>query len=159
MGLLWFRRSRGKETKSEAEAESGAPQRFQARVPLKLHGLLLLKLKPSDGLEQIEKAPPLGPREDVVRVLQDWIPGLSFDPQGKGEVSAPDHRLALDIGPHGQVHAVVASAEGDTALELLRSVLEREGWRAYAPKAGVFVEPDALDLFGLSDDIVPKSRF
>ena len=33
------------------------------------------------------------------------------------------------------------------------AVLEREGWRAYAPKAGVFVEPDALDLFGLSDDV------
>src|SRR5215204_1048261 len=158
MGLLWFRRSRDKETKSEAEVQSDAPQQFQARVPLKLRGLLLLKLKPSDGLDQIEKAPPLGPREDVISALQDWIPGISFDAYGKGEVSAPDHRLALDIGSHAQVHAVVASAEGDTALELLRSVLEREGWRAYAPKAGVFIEPDALDLFALPDDGPPQAR-
>ena len=156
MGLLWFRRSRGKE-KPEPEAPPEAP-RFQARLPLKLRGLLLLNLKPSDGLDQIEKAPPLGARDQVIRVLQDWIPGISFDAQGKAEVSAPDHRLALDIGPHAQVHALVASAEGDLALELLRSVLEREGWRAYAPKAGVFIEPDALDLFALPDDAPPHAR-
>ena len=157
MGLLWFRRSRGKDTKPEPEVQAEAP-RFQVRVPLKLRGLLLLKLKPDDGLDQIEKAPPLGPREDVIRALQDWIPGISFDAQGKGEVAAADHRLALDIGPLTQVHAAVASAEGDTAIELLRSVLEREGWRAYAPKAGVFIEPDALDLFALPDDAPPQAR-
>ena len=75
MGLLWFRRSRGKETKPEPEVQAEAPQRSRLRVPLKLRGLLLLKLKPGDGLDQIEKAPPLGPREDVIRALQDWIPG------------------------------------------------------------------------------------
>jgi hypothetical protein len=36
-------------------------------------------------------------------------------------------------------------------VDLLRLLMERHGWRAYVPKAGVFVEPDALDLFGLSD--------
>ncbi len=65
----------------------------------------------------------------------------------------------LDIGSHTQVHAAVASAEGDTAIELLRSVLEREGWRAYAPRAGVFIEPDALDLFALPDDAPPTRGF
>ena len=54
MGLLWFRRSRGKETKPEPEVQSDARQ-FQARVPLKLRGLLLLKLRPNDGLDQIRK--------------------------------------------------------------------------------------------------------
>ncbi len=88
MGLLWFRRSRGKDTKPEPEMQSEARQ-FQARVPLKLRGLLLLKLKPSDGLDQIEKAPPLGPREDVIRALQDWIPGISFDAQGKAKSRPP----------------------------------------------------------------------
>jgi hypothetical protein len=143
--------------KSEPEVRAEAP-RFQKRVPLKLRGLLLLNLKPDDGLDQIEQAPPLGPRQDVIRVLQEWIPGISFDGQGKGEVSAADHRLELDIGPQPQVHAAVASAEGETAIELLRRVLEREGWRAYAPRAGVFIEPDALDLFALPDDAPPQSR-
>jgi hypothetical protein len=159
MGLLWFRRSRGKdkETKPEPEVQPAAPQ-FQARLPVTVRGLLLLKLKATDGLEQIEGAPPLGPRETVISALQDWIPGISFDEQGKGEVAAADHRLALDIGPHAQVHAAVASAEGNTAIELLRGVLEREGWRAYAPKAGVFIEPDGLDLFALPDDAPPGER-
>jgi hypothetical protein len=157
MGLLWFRRSRGKETKPEPEAPPAATQ-FQSRLPLKLRGLLLLNLKATDGLDQIETAPPLGPRATVITALQDWIPGISFDDQGKGEVAAADHRLALDIGPHAEVHAAVASAEGDTAIELLRRVLEREGWRAYAPKAGVFIEPDALDLFALPDDAPPGER-
>jgi hypothetical protein len=156
MGLLWFRRSRGKDTKPEPEVLAEPPQ-LQQRVPVKLRGLLLLKLQPDDGLHQIENAPPLGQREDVIRALQGWIPGISFDAQGKGEVSAADHRLALDIGAQPQVHAAVASAEGEAALELLRSVLEQERWRAYAPKAGVFIEPDALDLFALPDDAPPQA--
>jgi hypothetical protein len=41
---------------------------------------------------------------------------------------------------------------------MLRSLLERQGWRAYAPRAGVFIEPDALDLFALPDDAPPHSR-
>jgi hypothetical protein len=157
MGLLWFRRARGKETKPQPEVQAEATP-FQARVPLKLRGLLLLKLKPKDGLDQIESAPPLGPRQDVIRALQDWIPSISFDAPGKGEISTTDCRLTLDIGPQAQVHAAVVSAEGETALELLRTVLEREGWRAYAPRAGVFIEPDALDLFALPDDAPPGAR-
>jgi hypothetical protein len=157
MGLLWFRRSRGKETKQEPEAQPSATQ-VQSRVPLRLRGLLLLNLKPTDGLDQIETAPPLGSREDVISVLQGWIPGISFDTEGKGEVSGADHRLTIDVGRHRDVHAAVASAEGDAAIELLRSVLEREGWRVYAPKAGVFIEPDALDLFALPDDGPTSTR-
>jgi hypothetical protein len=150
MGLLWFRRSRGKETKQEPEVPASAP--MQARMPLKLRGLLLLNLKPTDGVDDIENAPPLGSRDDVITALQGWIPGIAFDAEGKGEVAAPDHRLAIDVGRHAEVHAAVASAEGDTAIELLRSVIEREGWRVYAPKAGVFIEPGALDLFALPDE-------
>jgi hypothetical protein len=36
-------------------------------------------------------------------------------------------------------------------VDLLRVLMERKGWRACVPKAGVFVEPNALDLFGISD--------
>ena len=150
MGLLWFRRSRGKETKQEPEAQPPVPQ-VQSRVPLKVRGLLLLKLKPADGVEHIENAPPLGSRDEVIASLQRWIPGIAFDADGKGEVSGEDHRLTLDLGRHAEVYAAVASAEGDAAIEMLRGVLERAGWRVYAPKAGVFIEPDALDLFALPE--------
>ena len=150
MGLLWFRRSRAKEAKQQPPPAPAA-QTHQARVPLKLRGLLLLNLQASDGIDQIETAPPLGDRASVIGVLQSSVPGISFDAAGKGEIYGADHRLTLDLGPHAMVHAAVASAEGEAALEMLRSVLEREGWRAYAPRAGVFIEPEALDLFALPE--------
>ena len=158
MGLLWFRRSRGNDARQEPPVEPPAAALHQVRVPLRLRGLLLLNLKPSDGVEQIEKAPALGAKDDVIRALQSRVPGLAFDEDGRGEVVAADHRLTVDIGRHRHVHAAVASAEGDTGIELLRSVLEGEGWRAYAPRSGVFIEPDALDLFALPDDAAPQSR-
>jgi hypothetical protein len=174
MGLLWFRRSKSKETPPAPEAPPVEPpaappaaampppmppaMTAQVRVPLRLRGLLLLNLKPDDGLEQIETAPPLGRRDEVIMALQGVAPGMSFDAAGRADYVAEDYRLTIDLGPGNPVHTAVAAAEGDTGVELLRAVMEREGWRAYVPKAGVFVEPDALDLFGLSDDIVPKSR-
>src|SRR5688572_33364638 len=172
MGLLWFRRSKAKATPPVPAAPPAepafvpppaAPPRAaaasgQVRVPLRLRGLLLLNLKPGDGVEQIENAPPLGRRDEVIMALQGVAPGISFDADGKADYIETDYRLTIDLGRGNPVHTAVAAEEGDTAVELLRAVMEREGWRAYAPKAGVFVEPDALDLFGLSDDIVPKSR-
>ena len=128
-----------------------APVVRQTRVPLKLRGLLLLNLKPADGVEQIEAAPPLGDRNTVINALQAWVPGIAFDAGGKGEIAGSDFRLTLDLGQKPEVHGVIASAEGDAAIELLRGVLEREGWRAYSPRAHVFIEPDALDLFALPE--------
>ena len=95
----------------------------------------------------------VAPREGFVAAANQH-PG----PSPHGAFLGADHRLALDIGPQAEVHAAVASAEGEAAIELLRGVLEREGWRAYAPKAGVFIEPDALDLFALPDDAPPHAR-
>jgi hypothetical protein len=153
MGLLWFRRSRTKDAKSEPAPDlpPAAPVR-QARVPLRLGGLLLLNLRPDDGIDQIETAPPLGDRAGVIDAVQTVVPGISFGVDGKGEVVSSDHRVKIDLGRDSMVHAAVASVEGDMGIELLRSLLERQGWRAYAPKAGVFIEPDALDLFALSDN-------
>jgi hypothetical protein len=174
MGLLWFRRSKTKETQPPPEPppaqEVAPPSTFapssppadeaagQTRLPLRLRGLLLLNLKPTDGVEQIEKAPPLGRRDEVIMALQGVAPGISFDADGRADYVEQDCRLTIDLGRANPVHAAVAAAEGDTAVELLRSVMEREGWRAYAPRAGVFIESESLDLFGLSDDVVPRSR-
>lgn len=158
MGLLWFRRSKPKEAPQRPEPELPPVAPIQARVPLRLRGVLLLNLKPTDGPEQIEKAPPLGRKDEVVMALRGVAPGMTFDANGKGELIERDHRLTVDIGTANPVPAAVATAEGEAAVEMLRMVMEREGWRAYVPKSGVFVEPDALDLFSLSDDLT-QSRF
>jgi hypothetical protein len=150
MGLLWFRRSKAKETEEVAPHPAPAAP-GPARVRLRLRGLLLLNLKPSDGPEHIEKAPPLGGRDEVIVALQALAPGITFDAEGRAEYRRDNYRLSIDLGRGDPVPAAVAGAEGDTAVDLLRLLMERQGWRAYVPKAGVFVEPDALDLFGLSE--------
>ena len=84
---------------------------------------------------------------------------MSFGADGKGEVAGSDYRVAIDIGRGDMVHAAVAAVDGDAGIESLRRILENQRWRAYAPKAGVFIEPDALDLFALPDDPRPHRRF
>jgi hypothetical protein len=161
MSLLWFRRSRKGDSKapqatSSQQTSETTPR--QQRAPLRIRGLLLLNLQPTDGTEQIEGAPPLGSRDHVVRSVVAAAPGIRFDDSGRGEVRGADHYIAIDLGKHDLVHAAVASAEGDIGVEALRTLLQREGWRAYAPRVGVFIEPDALDLFALPDAPPPPGR-
>lgn len=149
MSLLWFRRSRRPEPKEEAPVETAAAPR-QERAPLRVRGLLLLNLQPSDGTDRIENAPPLGSRLLVVSTIQAAIPGMQFQ-DGRGELSGSDHRFTIDLGPHDPVQAAVATAEGSAGVGMLEDLLRRAGWRAYAARAGVFIEPDGLDMFALED--------
>jgi hypothetical protein len=153
MGLLWFRRSRRNEPKEEAQRAVEEPVSSSARqelAPLRLRGLLLLNLQPSDGRDRIEAAPPLGSRHEVITTIQGAVPGIQFS-GGRGELVADDHRVTLDLGAHDPVQTAVAAAEGDAGVEMLGVLLRRAGWRAYAVRAGVFIEPDALELFALQD--------
>jgi hypothetical protein len=155
MALLWFRRSKAKDVEHVAPAPApAAPPR--PRVPLRVRGLLLLNLRPNDGVDQIETAPPLGRRDQVMAALQNAVPGMRFDADGRGELSEHDYRLMIDLGRGAVAHTAVVAAEGDAAVDLLRTIMERARWRAYVPKAGVFVEPDALDLFALTDELTTE---
>ena len=159
MSLLWFKRSRKGEPKTQQQESSTAPPAAPPalqRAPLRIRGLLLLNLQPTDGTEQIENAPPLGNREHVVRSVAAAAPGITFDAAGRGELRGNDHHITIDLGRDELVHAAVASAEGHIGIEALRRLLQREGWRAYAPRVGVFIEPDALDLFALPDAVPPR---
>jgi hypothetical protein len=157
MGLLWFRRS-AKDAKQEPEPPRPSAPARQSRGPLRLRGLLLLNLQPNDGIDQIESAPPLGDRAEVIGAVKAVVPGMTFGSDGKGQLVSADHRVTIDLGSDPIVHAAVAAVEGDNGIECLRTLMSRQGWRAYAPKAGVFIEPDALDLFALPDDPHPQSR-
>ena len=151
MGLLWFRRSKAKATPPVPAAPPAepafapppaAPPRAaaasgQVRVPLRLRGLLLLNLKPADGVEQIEKAPPLGRRDEVIMALQGVAPGISFDADGKADYIETDYRLTIDLGPRqsgphggrrrGGGHRRRAAARGHGTGRLAR--LRAEGRR------------------------------
>ena len=160
MALKWFRRGKQTEPAAPLDDQRPAPHASgprQMRVPLRIRGLLLLNLQPSDGTAQIEAAPPLGSRDAVMRAVEAAAPGIRFS-NGRGELRGDDHALAIDLGGDDPVRAAVASAEGDAGVEMLRTLLERARWRAYAAKAGVFIEPDALDLFALPDTSSPAQR-
>jgi hypothetical protein len=153
MSLLWFRRSRRSEEKPEPErpvVEETDAAEPQTPLPLRIRNLLLLNLQPADGRAQIESAPPLGRRVDVERAIRKAVPGIEFD-AGRGELTKPDGRVTIDLGREDPVHAAVAAAEGDSGIELLRGLMQQSRWRAYAPKTGVFIPPESLDLFALPE--------
>lgn len=166
MSLLWFRRSKRNERKAEAENASAAAQldrdaraqdvsaSREERRALRIRGLMLLNLKPSDGADRIEHAPPLGTRDEVIRAAEIAAPGIRFDDAGRGEVGGYDHRVTIDLGNDPSVYTAVVSADG-AGVDIVRALMERQQWRAYAPRAGVFIEPDALDLFALPDPVAP----
>jgi hypothetical protein len=116
--------------------------------------LLLLNLHPSDGMTEIETSPPLGSRARVIGAVRTAVPGIQFT-DGRGELTGDDHRVTIDLGADDPVRAIVAGAEGDNGIEMVMALLQQTGWRAYAPRAGVFVPADGLFLFALADPNVP----
>jgi hypothetical protein len=89
--------------------------------------LLLLALDVSAGPEAIESAPPLGSRAEVVEILRGVI---------------PDH---IDLGAADPVPTAVLEARGEAGVALVREVLLMTGWRAFAPKTGLFVSANDLE--------------
>jgi hypothetical protein len=157
----WFRRSRENDPPPEAipDGAAGPPAQArprQQRPPLHIRNLLLLNLRPQDGIEQIETAPPLGSRAAVVGTIHAVAPGIRFDGD-RGELAGEDFRITIDLGAEDPVRAAVAAADGDAGIEILRALLERSRWRAYAPKSGVFIGADAIDLFALPQTPSPTT--
>jgi len=127
-----------------APAPALAPAPAPAPLPLgasaRVRGIMLLNLPPGAGAEDVEMAPPLGGRDEVLDRLGAVMPGISSDARGRCLYSRPDHAITIDLGPGEPVATAVVDAEGDGAIAAVRALLETTGWRAYAPKLGRFVE-------------------
>jgi hypothetical protein len=118
---------------------------------VRLPRVMLLKLDSSAGPEAIEMAPPLGTKDDVTALLREVFPDLEIDQAGRGAHEGPDHALAVDLGRDDTVYTAILDARGQTGITALRWVLETTGWRAFVPKAGRFVEADALEDLAIHD--------
>ena len=130
------------------ESGPGSP----ANLPVRLPALMLLNVGGSAKPADIESAPPLGRREDVLARLRDIVPDLEIDAEGRARHAGPDHAIRLDLGGADEVHTVVVDAAGRTGISLVRWFLESTGWRAFVPKLGRFIEPDALDGLAIREE-------
>ncbi len=131
------------ELTEQSEASTLQPDVSPKTVPASLPRLLLLALDASWGPEAIEAAPPLGSRADVVARLRGVISDLAVDPT-RVVLARPDGSVRVDLGPHDPVPTAVIEARGEAGAMLVKEVLIVTGWRAFAPKTGLFVSTDDL---------------
>jgi hypothetical protein len=113
---------------------------------VRLPRLLLLNLDVSSGPESIETAPALGVRRDVIAILCGAIPDLVVDDTGR--VLSREDSIRIDIGAGDPVPTAVVDARGEAGVALVKEVLLITGWRAFAPKTGLFVTVDELTAIG-----------
>jgi len=125
-------------------APTAPPDTRPRATPVSLPRLLLLALDVSTGPEAIEGAPPLGSRAEVVEILRGVIPDLVVD-HSRPVLARPDGSVLVDLGPRDPVPTAVLDARGEAGVALVRELLLMTGWRAFAPKTGLFVSADDLD--------------
>jgi hypothetical protein len=119
---------------------------------VRLPSIMLLNMAATASPADIETAPPLGNRDEVVARLRDIVPDLDIDANGRSEHTGPDHSVRMDLGDGDVVHTIVIEAAGGTGISLVRWVLESTGWRAFVPRSGQFIEPDALENIAMRND-------
>jgi hypothetical protein len=124
---------------AQAAAVGVTPRPNAVRLPQ----LLLLALDVSAGPEAIETAPPLGSRAEVVSILHGVIPDL--DVSRNPILMRADGSVRIDLGTRDPVPTAVVVGNGEAGVALVKEVLLMTGWRAFAPKTGLFVSVDDLD--------------
>jgi hypothetical protein len=126
------------------QAPTAQPDAGPTALPVSLPRLLLLALDVSSGPEAIETAPPLGSRAQVVAILRGVILDLAVDSTGT-VLARPDGSVGVDLGPDDPVPTAVLEAHGEAGAALVKELLLMTGWRAFAPKTGLFISADDLE--------------
>lgn len=121
--------------------ETAAPDSGQSEH---LRGVMLLNLPPGVGPDAIEDAPPLGTRAEVANAIDVVFPLVVFGTDGRGTFARHDTLVTFDIGRYDPVATVVLDARGGTAIADVMTLLRTTGWRAFAPRAGVFLALEQL---------------
>jgi hypothetical protein len=132
------------ELSDESHVPSTQPDTIPRPIQAALPRLLLLALDVSCGPEAIEKAPPLGSHTEVVTILCGVIPDLAVD-QIHAVLTRPDGSVRIALGPDDPVATAVVEARGEAGVALVKEVLLMTGWRAFAPKTGLFISADDLE--------------
>jgi hypothetical protein len=134
----------------EAEQLTAHPPAVEPVAPLPLPvlpRLMLLNLDVTSGPDAIENAPALGSRRDVIEILCGVLPGLDMDDRQR-LLNRPDGSITLDLGASDPIATVIVEARGEGGAALAKEILLMTGWRAFAPKMGLFVGVEEFDAFG-----------
>jgi hypothetical protein len=144
------RESRELNERSPAERTSAGEQ------PPLLPRLMLLNLDVTSGPDAVESAPALGARQDVIGILCGVIPDLVVDDRQR-LLGRPDRSITLDLGTIDPVSTVVVEARGEGGAALVKELLLMTGWRAFAPKMGLFLGAHDVDAFGALAERSPSA--
>lgn len=126
----------------DAEASAAQDPRHSGH----LRGVMLLNLPPGAGPEAIEDAPPLGTRAEVADAIDAVFPMVLFGEDGRGTFARHDNLVTFDFGRDDPVATMVVDARGGTAVADVMTLLRATGWRAFAPRAGVFISEDGQQV-------------
>ena len=141
------RRAEQPAPRTDAAGAPGAAGHHALLSGVALPRLLLLDLAMTAGPDAIETAPPLGSRRHVTALLTGVIPDVHLDTAGR-VLSRADGSIAIDLGAHDPVATAIVDARGEAGVALVKEILLTTGWRAFAPKTGLFVTIDELASIG-----------
>jgi hypothetical protein len=136
-------------------AERPSPPALSQAVTLPR--LLLLNLPAGAGPDAVETAPPLGGREQVIEILRGVVPDLAISANRRA-LYRDDNSLRLDLGAADTVATTVVEARGEPGAALVKEILLMTGWRAFAPKTGLFVSGDELAVMAALASDRPATR-
>ena len=117
----------------------------QARIP----PVMLVNLGPTSSPAELESAPPLGNREDVLQRITAVLGDTGAAADGRVNLHGPKWSLTLDVGREDPVWTVTINACGDDSPDVLGRLARETGWRIFIPKLGRFVDPAALSEVSL----------
>ncbi len=123
----------------DAAADSGVASP-SPRIP----PVMLLNLSPTSGPADLEFAPPLGSRKDVLQRIKAILGHIGAAPDGRVNLQGPNWALTLDVGPEDPVWTVTIDARGDESADVLARLVRETGWRIFMPKLGRFIDSSAL---------------
>jgi len=135
--------NRATEPPDHRPAEQPSPP-IRGDLSVMLPQLLLLNVDVLSGPEAIENAPPLGTKPEVTAILAGIVPDLERSGDGR-LLARPDGSLKVDLGSVDRVATVVVEAHGEAGIALVKEILLMTGWRAFAPKTGLFITTHDLE--------------
>jgi hypothetical protein len=115
-----------------------------APQPSRIPPMLLLNLGPTAGPADLESAPPLGSRADVLQRLKAVLGESGGEADGRVKVHGSNWSLTLEVGQEDPIWTITIEALGDDSTDVLVRLARETGWRIFMPKLGRFIDPAAV---------------